>query len=98
MASRLKKMQIIQSIIQLVLGKRSQYSIADDLNISLGTVRNYLARFKASIYPLNELLTVDDVTLAEIAYPCAVMVCMIIPVRILSQPVENGTKYAAYKG
>jgi transposase len=69
MANRLKKMQIVRTILQLRERDVSERKIAEQLNISRTTVRSYDRRCKISSLSYKELLALDDASLSEIIYP-----------------------------
>lgn len=62
-------MQIVRTILQLLLRKASERSIAKELSISRNTIRKYDQAFKSSTYSYKQLLALDDPTLSEVIYP-----------------------------
>lgn len=64
-------MLVVRTMLQLLQRAASERKIAQELGISRTTLRKYTIAFKASSFSYQQLLDMDDPTLAQIIYPAA---------------------------
>jgi transposase len=71
MANRVKEMQTVRAILQLMHRQVSLNQIAGQLQLARRTVRKYAKLARDSSYQLDELLALDDPSLCAVMYPPA---------------------------
>jgi len=71
MANRVKKMQTVRAILQLMHRQVSLNKIAGQLHLARRTVRKYAKIARKSSYQLDELPALDDPSLCAVMYPPA---------------------------
>jgi transposase len=71
MANRVKEMQTVRAILQLMQRQVSLNKIAGQLHLARRTVRKYAKIARQSGYQVDELLVLDDPSLCAVMYPPA---------------------------
>lgn len=71
MANRVKEMQTVRAILQLMHRQVSLNNISKQLHLARRTVRKYAKIARRSSYPLDDLLALDDPSLCAVMYPPA---------------------------